>query len=378
MEFDKVKKGFILTLEDIGYNKDSFNIDYAKKVNAEIDKMYLSLKSLKEALERIYIYDDINDKEKDSKPLKQNIEAVKSTISKEALADDSIKAVNSDNKNIEFKNKNIKEVTRGDLNRLIDNQQKNQFLLSESFKAGLTSATIAMAFKMVPEIVKGINRLKSDGEITNNDIKSFALAGVGSALDGFLRGSIASYLYIYINLNKSGSFNLLKEPSVIGSLVFITIETVRNSIKVALGKMSAREMGLSFLDSIASSAIFTASMLTSKILIPIPVVGYLVGSLIGSTLCLTYSICKNKFISFCIDTGFTAFGLVSQDYEIPYEAAREMGLDLNELDLNFIDSNEVNYNELNNINSSNFDGTISYRSLRRGLIGINKIGFIYD
>jgi hypothetical protein len=38
--------------------------------------------------------------------------------------------------------------------------------------------------------------------------------------------------------------------------------------------------------------------------------------LIGTSFCVIYNIGKKKLISFCVDTGFTCFGLVEQNYEL--------------------------------------------------------------
>ena len=36
---------------------------------------------------------------------------------------------------------------------------------------------------------------------------------------------------------------------------------------------------------------------------------------------------KKKLISFCIDTGFTCFGLVEQNYELPEQVLKQLGID---------------------------------------------------
>lgn len=41
---------------------------------------------------------------------------------------------------------------------------------------------------------------------------------------------------------------------------------------------------------------------------------------------VVYNIGKKKLISFCVDTGFTCFGLVEPDYQIPEEVLNSMGI----------------------------------------------------
>ncbi len=59
----------------------------------------------------------------------------------------------------------------------------------------------------------------------------------------------------------------------------------------------------------------------------LPVVGYLLGGLIGTSFCVVYNIGKKKLISFCVDTGFTCFGLVEQNYELPEDVLNELGIE---------------------------------------------------
>ena len=59
-----------------------------------------------------------------------------------------------------------------------------------------------------------------------------------------------------------------------------------------------------------------------------PVIGYVIGSLIGTAISAAYNLGKQKFLSICVDTGFTCFGFVDQDYEMPVEYLREMGIDV--------------------------------------------------
>lgn len=58
----------------------------------------------------------------------------------------------------------------------------------------------------------------------------------------------------------------------------------------------------------------------------LPGIGFALGSLLGCSVAVVYNIGK-KLISFCVDTGFTCFGLVEQNYELPEEVLHEMGIE---------------------------------------------------
>lgn len=54
--------------------------------------------------------------------------------------------------------------------------------------------------------------------------------------------------------------------------------------------------------------------------IEMSVLGFMLGSFVGSVVgSFAYNVGHNVFMSFCVDTGFTMFGLVDQNYELPDE-----------------------------------------------------------
>ena len=151
---------------------------------------------------------------------------------------------------------------------------------------------------------------------------------------------------------------------------------------VAAGNMTAKQMGMRFVDSVVVSSGYLASMkiggTIAQALCPeLPVVGYAIGSLLGCSVAVVYNIGKNKLISFCIDTGFTCFGLVDQNYELPEEVLKDMGIDIapiSRVDVRRTNISTASTQEL--VNRSKYE-TIDIKVLKRGVIGINKIGYVY-
>lgn len=109
----------------------------------------------------------------------------------------------------------------------------------------------------------------------------------------------------------------------------------------------------------------------------LPVVGYLLGSLIGTSFCVLYNIGKKKLISFCVDTGFTCFGLVEQNYELPEEVMNELGVETIPIPRTQIDRVEIPraHARTTDINKTDYE-TIDITVLRRGVIGVNRIGYV--
>lgn len=102
-----------------------------------------------------------------------------------------------------------------------------------------------------------------------------------------------------------------------------------------------------------------------------------IGSLIGCSVAVVYNIGKKKLIAFCVDTGFTCFGLVEQNYELPEQVLKEMGVDVipvprTEVDRVDIQRTQVGFSE---VATSDYE-TIDITVLKRGVIGVNKIGYV--
>ncbi|MBQ9328135.1 MAG: hypothetical protein IJ225_06330 [Solobacterium sp.] len=105
----------------------------------------------------------------------------------------------------------------------------------------------------------------------------------------------------------------------------------------------------------------------------------MLGSLIGTSFCVIYNIGKKKLISFCVDTGFTCFGLVEQNYELPDEVLHELGVETIPILRTHIERTDIQRTQISTaiIGESEYE-TIDITVLRRGMIGVNKIGYVMN
>ncbi len=254
--------------------------------------------------------------------------------------------------------------------------------INQALKAGLTAATITAITQLVPELYKTIDYLIKNGEIDMNALKKSGKEVISTSGEAFLRGSIAYCVEISIEKGMLGNTMKTVDPSVVGVAVAVILGTVKDSIMVAAGNLTPREMGMNFVDSLVCSSGYLAGMkvggmIVQSLLPELPIVGYVVGSLLGCSICAVYNIGKNKFISFCADTGFTCFGLVDQNYEIPEEILKEMGI--NTIPIVRTNINKTDIKTINSQDKVNRIGyeTIDIKILKRGVIGVNKVGYVY-
>ena len=78
-----------------------------------------------------------------------------------------------------------------------------------------------------------------------------------------------------------------------------------------------------------------------------------------------------------MDTGFTCFGLVEQNYEIPEKVLNEMGIHTIQ-----VPRTEVKRMDIECIHTHNLISTVNYETinitmLKRGIIGVNKVGYAF-
>ncbi len=264
-----------------------------------------------------------------------------------------------------------------------DNAIKAQYIVKQALKAGYTAAAITVAVQLAPEVFKAVDYLIRHGEIDVQQIKAMGVKGITSGAEGFLRGSVSSSLLIMCEKGVLGEAFRGINPTVLGAVVAVVMQTVKNSILVAAGKMTSQQMGAAFVDTVVVSGGYLAGAYIGGVIgqaigFELPVVGYLLGSLIGTAFSVVYNIGKKKLISFCVDTGFTCFGLVEQDYQLPEEILKEMGIDTIPISRAEVSHIEINRAQVgSSIQHINYE-TIDLKLVKRGIIGVSKVGYVLN
>ena len=256
------------------------------------------------------------------------------------------------------------------------------FLAKQALKAGYNAAVVTVAFQLAPEIYKAIDYLIKTGEIDLSQIKHMGEKGITSGAEGFIRGTVASTLKIMCDLGKFGERLKGVNPTLLGTVVALTMQTVKNSILVAAGRMTAQQMGAAFVDTVIVTGGYLlgakiGGMIGQALGLTLPVAGYVLGTLVGTSFCVAYNIGKKKLISFCVDTGFTCFGLVEQNYELPEEVLKEIGVDVIPIPTVSYESVDIPEVKLQVLEPERAEfETIQMTVLKRGIIGVNKVGYV--
>lgn len=257
----------------------------------------------------------------------------------------------------------------------------SQYVVQQALKAGYTAAAITVAIQLAPEIYKATDYLIKHGEINVLLVKKMGEKAITGSVEGFLRGSISCSILIMCKKGALGAALKSINPTLLGAVVAIVMQTVKSSILVAAGQMTSQQMGAAFVDSVVITTGYIAGakiggLIGQALGWQIPVLGYLLGSLVGTSFAVVYSIGKKKLISFCVDTGFACFGLVEQNYELPEDVLKEMGVETIPISRSDISVTDVDRTSTGfQIDKADYE-TIDITVLRRGIIGVNKIGYV--
>lgn len=256
---------------------------------------------------------------------------------------------------------------------------KYEYVFKQALKAGTTAAVITMTLKLAPEILKTISYLIKTGRLKQNQFKSMGLASLSGASQGFARGSIAAGLTTACKAGLCGASLKNVSPNVIGALTVLTMEAIGDAYSVACGKKEGQEMAINLIRNMAvSSSALICGGLTQAALFMLPSLGFMLGSFIGATLgSFACKVSGSAILSLCVDTGFTMFGLVDQNYELPQEVFDNLGIDSFKIESFNHDVFTPGTFEIDEFHPNEFIfDCFAIKPLRRGVISVSKIGYV--
>ena len=254
-----------------------------------------------------------------------------------------------------------------------------QNIMKQAQKAGRSAAVVSVVLEVAPELLKIMMKLFQDGEVDIDDFKRTGFAALRGSTLGYVRGSVAAAITISCKSGKWGVLLKNTDPTIIGAVVALTMNAVQNATLMAFGQISNHEFATRCIhDLFTTSCSLAIGAALQSFLPQLPVLGYMLGSFIGGVIgSFTYQTVYSCAMTYFVDTGCTFFGLVKQDYTLPKEIKEELGLTFFEYEN--IEYEKVEYEKLNyeTIQYAEIEYIqLNIRILRRGVIGINTIGYI--
>ena len=270
------------------------------------------------------------------------------------------------------------EFDASDYGLTVTELMKYKYIIQQSYNAGITAATISVILRVAPEIYKVIEHLVANGTVDEEQFKKVGIAAIQGGAEGFIRGSMAAALTITFKAGLFGDALKSVDPIMIGAATVLLMNAFKNSYKVAKGDLTKSE----FVEAcIRDTIIISCSMILGGFtqgIIEIPIVGFMLGSFVGSVVgAFAYDTGYKALLSFCVDSGFTFFGLVEQDYSLPPDILKTIGIEVFGYEKYSYDKVEPIRFESIPFTYDKYElPTINITFVRRGVIGVNRIGYV--
>ena len=260
------------------------------------------------------------------------------------------------------------------------------YLVNSTLYAGLNAAIYSAVFRALPTIISSISSLIKEGKIDEDQLNELVHKGKKGAAQDFFQGFTTALIQ---NSCKLGIFGeelqklaLNQDPgfnNVVVIIVTTTIETMKDAIKLHHGEIEGRVFALRLEKRVFIASFSYMCGTVSQTALPFaPIVGYMIGSFMGSVLGgFAFEMKEKVFMSICVEQGFTCFGFVEQDYELPQCVKDYLGIDSMNIETMKIEEIEEDrmIPETMNPEKMHFE-TMDIKWAKRGVVGIRKVGYV--
>ena len=253
---------------------------------------------------------------------------------------------------------------------------KIEHILNQGIKAGLTAATITLVLKTAPEIYKCLDELLSNGSVDEEQLKELGFAALDGSTEGFIRGFVSATVTTSCSAGLWGEALKTVSPEVVGAMTVIIMNTLKDSFLLAKGTLTKDEFTYNLQRNIFVTACGLGGGAVLQACLPMIPFAYLLGNFVGSMVGSFAFVAYDKAVlSYCVSSGSTFFGLVNQDYTLPDEVLREVGVSLFEYEKELPNESTFNTFNFNQYVPNTYNASM-ISILRRGVIGVRQIGYV--
>lgn len=259
-----------------------------------------------------------------------------------------------------------------------------EYIMNQAFKAGLSAALVSVVLKVAPEVCGIICKLIKDREVDAEQFKRLGFAAVSGSAEGFVRGTVAAAVTTACKAGLMGETFKKLNPSIMGAITAIAMNTIQNACLLAIGKISKHDFASKCAEDLVITACSVgvgmagAAVATAMFTPAAAVLGYMIGSFVGSVVgSFVYKGVYSCVLSFCVESGNTFFGLVDQNYELPKDIIEKIGVEVFEYEK--FDPIRFAYQSFQSkrFEYKRFEALkVDITFLRRGVIGVGMIGYV--
>ena len=245
-------------------------------------------------------------------------------------------------------------------------------IFRESGSAAINAAAISAALTAAPHVYHILSRYMKSGQFDTQSVREGVNQVFSNATAAGLRGGLAAVIAGSCKSGLMGSTLKGISPSSLGIATTMALNSIENSWLYSKGLISGKELAFKLARDAVALMMSNAGTIIGQMVIPFPLLGALIGNLVGSTLGgagVAYA--NTKVLGICVESGWTFWGLVDQSYVVPEDVLRIAGFDLFS-PLNFqSDEFIVDRFDLQRFQSEKVEFTF----LRRGVVAFNTVGY---
>ena len=251
-------------------------------------------------------------------------------------------------------------------------------IAGQALHAGMQAAALSTSMQLAPLVVAAISQSLRDGHLDFDDLGRMVRGIPAVALRSGMAGGISAALVTASRSGMLGEAATSVAPEAISATVVLSISCLQTAYRAASGEITWAQANV----AMASNALVLAGSMAGGVLgqavIPIPVLGTMIGSLVGATLArMVIGQASGFLMGVAVERGWTVLDIVTQDYMLPADALRAAGwepLDMEPLDVEPLDMEPLDMEPLD-MEPLMVNG-VPVRMLRRGLIGVGTVGYL--
>lgn len=246
-------------------------------------------------------------------------------------------------------------------------------IFRESGSAALNAVAFSAALTAAPHIYRIVAQYVQSGQLDTMLIRDGTTQVLASSSGAGLRGGLAAVITGSCKAGLMGQTFKGVSPIAVGMATAMALNSIENSWRYAQGKITGKELAFNSSRDAVALIMGGGGVALGQMMIPVPVLGALLGNLVGTTLgAAGVSYANNKVLGICVESGWTFWGLVDQSYVVPEEVLNAAGFDLFAPQIFMPEQFDIA-----RFNSPLFqESSIGFTVIRRGVISFNTVGYM--
>jgi len=251
-------------------------------------------------------------------------------------------------------------------------------VLRRSTSVATRAAVMSAALQSAPYVLSIAKKAWETGEISGKDFVPMGQAIPKTLLTSRLTAGMTSAIVTSARTGSLGVVLQRIDPTFVAAGVTLGISAMSTSINAIQGDISWPHAAKAVCEDslILASAMGGAAL--GQVLIPVPMLGALIGNLVGGAMGrLVIDQAGKVVMGHAVETGWTVFGLVEQDYTVPAHILKASGWQTMDIqwfepqrpDIQWFrpEAPKIDWFKLNGV-----DMTV----LRRGVVSFGRVGYV--